>query len=151
MTVYTTMIRPVADYGCVVYHSSLTDKQDEELDRLQNHALKCIFGPLLGRKLRDLAGVTMLRRRREDLCDKFARKLVSNPQFAGWFPLKQTRASSRQTGKQEIYLEERARCDQLKNSPMHYFRRQLNGKQGETYGKRYEEYRERVGMFFLFL
>ena len=42
VTVYTTMIRPIADYRCVVYHSSLTDEQDEILDGLQNHALKCI-------------------------------------------------------------------------------------------------------------
>ena len=55
VTVYKTMIRPVADYAAVVYHSSLTDAQDEELDRLQNHALKCIFGPHSGRKLREMA------------------------------------------------------------------------------------------------
>ena len=34
--VYTTMIRPNADYACVMYHSSLTDQQDEDIDRLQN-------------------------------------------------------------------------------------------------------------------
>ena len=141
VTVYKTIIRPVADYGAVVYHSSLTDEQDEALDRLQNGALKCIFGPLSGRKLRDLAGVTTLRSRREELCDKFAAKMASNPQFAGWFPLKTTRASTRTTGKQEIYLEERARCDRLKNSPKFYFRRRLNGKIGKEYGKRNAEYR----------
>ena len=37
--VYKTMLRPVAEYGCVVYNPSLTDEQDELLDRLQNHAL----------------------------------------------------------------------------------------------------------------
>ena len=111
---YTTIIRPVADYACVMYHSSLTDQQDEELDRLQNNALKCIFGPMSGRKLREAAGVTTLRKRREEMCDKFALKLVDNPQFGHWFPIKQTRAS-RRSGKQEIYLEEKARCDRLMN------------------------------------
>ena len=61
--VYKTIIRPVAGYGAVVYHSSLTDEQDEALNRLQNHALKCIFGPFPGRKLRELAGLTTLRSR----------------------------------------------------------------------------------------
>ena len=42
LTVYKTMVRPVADYGAVVYHSSLTDEQDEALDNLQNAALKCV-------------------------------------------------------------------------------------------------------------
>lgn len=50
--VYKTMIRPVMDYGSVVYHSSLTDAQDELIDSLQNHALKCVFGPgLSARKI----------------------------------------------------------------------------------------------------
>ena len=84
------MIRPVADYACVVYHSSLTDAQDEELDRLQNHALKCIYGQFSGRKLREMAGITTLRERRETLCDKFAGKLLGNPLFLHWFPLKET-------------------------------------------------------------
>ena len=142
--VYKTLIRPIADYACAVYHSSLTDEQDETLDKLQNHALKCIFGPLSGRKLRDLAGVTTLRERRETICDKFASKLVSNPLliFAHWFPLKQSRSRARNTGKQELYQEQKARCDRLKNSPLYYFRRRLNGKVGKTYGKRYEEYRQ---------
>ena len=60
--VYKTVIRPVAEYGCVVFHSSLTDEQDERLERLQDHALKCIFGPeQSARKLRGLAGIETLR------------------------------------------------------------------------------------------
>ena len=31
--VYKSMIRPVAEYEAVVFHSSLTDKQDEALER----------------------------------------------------------------------------------------------------------------------
>ena len=87
-----------------------------------------------------MAGITTLRERRETLCDKFAAKLAGNPLFAHWFPLKQTRASSRTTGKQEIYKEETAKCSRLVNSPLFYFRRCLNGKEGKTYGKRNEEY-----------
>ena len=141
VTVYKTIIRPVADYACVVYHSSLTDEQDELLDRLQNNALKCIFGPMSGRKLREKAVITTLRERREDICDKFAIKLASNPLFAGWFPLKNTRSSTRHVVNKELYKEEKARCDRLKNSPLFYFRRRLNGKIGKSYGKRNEEYR----------
>ena len=141
--VYATMIRPVSDYGCVVYHSSLTDEQDEELDRLQNQALKCILGPgLSGRRMRELAGVCTLRQRREDLCDKFAAKLAANPHFSDWFPIKSTRASTRSGVKREVYLEKTARCSRLADSPLFYFRRRLNGKAGKTYGKRYAEYRE---------
>ena len=140
--VYKTMIRPVADYGSVVYHSSLTDEQDEALENLQTHALKCIFGPMSGRKLRERAGVSTLRERREEQCDKFALKLTKNPLFEQYFPLKTTRASRRSSVSSEKYLEKKARCDRLMNSPFYYFRRRLNGKPGKKYGIRYEEYRK---------
>ena len=94
--VYTTMIRPVAEYGAVVFHSSLMDQQDELLDSLQNNALKCVYGPgLSGRKMRELSGLSTLRDRREAMCDKFAKKCVANPVFAKWFPLKTSRTSAR--------------------------------------------------------
>ena len=40
------------------------------------------------------------------------------------------------------YKEEFARCDRLKNSPLYYMRRRLNGKEGKTYGKRNSKYRD---------
>ena len=85
-----------------------------------------------------------LRERREQMCVKFANKCVRDPVFQEkWFPLKTTRRSGRRGGG-EIYLEEQAMCDRLKNSPIHYFRRILNGKIGKTYGTRNKSYREDI-------
>ena len=42
LRVYTTMVRPVADHMMEAYHSMLTDGQDERVERLQTHALKCL-------------------------------------------------------------------------------------------------------------
>ena len=143
LQVYKTIIRPVAEYGAVVYHSCLTDDQDERLDRLQNAAMKCVFGPFKSaRKMRRLAGILSLRERRIHLCDKFVKKALSNPRFQHWFPQKLGRRTSTRAGKQsEVFLEEKARCKRLFDSPLFYFRRRLNGKAGKTYGKRNEEYR----------
>ena len=139
--VYKTMLRPVVEYGCPVFHSSLTDDQDERLERLQKHALKCIYGPeLSARRLRGLAGKTTLRQRREELVEKFALKYSKDPAFDHWFP----RRTGRPTRNSAVYLEERARCERLKNSPLFYFRRVLNGKIGKTYGTRNKNYREDV-------
>ena len=63
--VYTTIIRPVHDYMCVVFHPMMTDEQDEHVERIQSQALKSIFGwkiPYV--ELRARAGVTTLRQRR---------------------------------------------------------------------------------------
>ena len=90
--VYKTMLRPVADYGCMVYHSSLTIEQDQDIERLQNHALKCIFGPgISAAKMRDRAEIVTLRCRREAMADKFATKLSRDPAFVDRFPRKNTR------------------------------------------------------------
>ena len=85
--VYRTIVRPVMDHCCVVYHSMLTDAQDEELDRLQAHALRYIYGKDMSyKKMREKSGVPTLRARRQELCDKFAAKCLKSTCFSGWFP-----------------------------------------------------------------
>ena len=37
--VYRTVVRPVLDYGAVIYHPMLTDEQDQAVERLQAQAL----------------------------------------------------------------------------------------------------------------
>ena len=137
--VYKSMIRPSADYLDVVYHSLLTDEQDEALENAQLGALRTLFGyKLSGRKLREVAGVETLRERRVKHCDSFAAKCVANPRFSIWFPRnpeRNTRTS------QEIYQEKFARCDRLKNSPLYFLRRRLNGKEGKQYGTRDRQFR----------
>ena len=141
LKVYTTIVRPVADYMQEVYHSMLTDAQDEEIERLQSHALKCIFGAgTSARKLRELSGIGTLRERRILQCDKFAHKCADSDRFAAWFPRREQ--LGRRTRNKDEFLEEFARCDRLANSPLFYMRRRLNGKPGRTYGKRNEEYRQ---------
>ena len=82
--VYTTYIRSVADYASVVYHSMLTDRQDKELERLQCHALKCIYGTgISGRRMRAMAGLPTLRERRIAMTDKFANKCAASDRFSG--------------------------------------------------------------------
>ena len=131
--VYSTVIRPIVDYACVVYHSSIVAEQDDLLERLQNHALLCIFGPgLSARERRERANITTLRKRREELCDKFAQKCLNNPNMQHFFPLKSSRASAK-SGVGERYLEKKARCDRLWNSPIFYMHKRLNGKTGKKY------------------
>ena len=139
--VYKAIIRPVAEYMLEVFHSMLADWQDEGLERLQTHALKCIFGPgISGRRMRDMAGLETLRERRITQCDKFAAKCVASDRFSDWFPKCMNRRSARRGG--DVYKEEYARCNRLYNSPLFYMRRRLNGKEGKTYGSRNKEYRE---------
>ena len=42
--VFKSIIRPVHNYLCVVFHSMMTDEQDEHVERIQSQALKSIYG-----------------------------------------------------------------------------------------------------------
>ena len=137
---YKTLVRPIAEYCNIVFHSMLTDRQDEELERLQATALRYIYGYGLSyAKMREDSGLPTLRQRKIDACDKFAEKCIGSERFKIWFPeSKPTRRRSRHT---LPYQELHARCDRLRNSPLYYIRRRMNGKAGKTYGRRNEEYR----------
>lgn len=141
-TVYTTVVRPVLDFCCVVYHPMLTDEQDQQIERLQAQALKCIYGYKMSyREMRERAEITTHRARRIELCDKFAEKAAASVRFNSWFPPRTGRQGGRRGGG-ETYQEFTARTDRLHNSPLFYFRRRLNGKVGKSYGERNRRYRE---------
>ena len=90
-------------------------------------------------KMRELAEVKTLRQRRIDACDKFANACQKSERFSEWFPLRPVGRSGVRRG--EVFKEEFARCNRLRDSPLFFMRRRLNGKDGKTYGKRNEEYR----------
>ena len=100
-----------------------------------------IFGTdLSAGKMRQKAGIETLRKRRINLCDKFAEKALNNPRCRHWFPLRPVARTTRNTG--EKYLEKYARCNRLRDSPVFFFRRRLNGKEGKVYGERNRFWRE---------
>ena len=142
--VYCSLLLPIADYCGPAYHSMTTDIHDQELEGAQTEALRAIYGyGQSARKLRQRAGVDTLRERRIAATDKFASKCLNSPRFCTWFPLKTGRVSTR-TG--EKYQEFFAKSERLKNSPLYYMRRRLNGKEGKIYGERNKMYRQNLNM-----
>ena len=140
LKIYSSMIRPIAEYCAPVFHPMLTDKEDEQIERLQSTALRYIFGfGLSYKEMRERASLQTLRSRRIKLCDNFAAKCLKNPRFSSWFP---AHKPARRSRKPLTYREEFARCDRLRNSPLFYMRRRLNGKSGKDYGKRNSKYRD---------
>ena len=118
----------------------LTDKQDEEIEKLQATALRYIYGyGIPYAKMREYSKLPTLRQRRIEAADKFAASCAASDRFGQWFPPAAPARRSRHT---LDYREDYARCDRLKNSPVFYMRRRLNGKQGKIYGQRYRHYRD---------
>ena len=138
--IYKSLLLPIADYCDVVYHSLLTDEQDQALERAQVGALRVIFDyKSSGRELREKAQLQTLRNRRVSHCDKFALKAANSDRFGHWFAKNPTDRNQRV---RETYTEHYARCDRLKNSPLFFMRRRLNGKEGLKYWERNREFRD---------
>ena len=124
LRVYQSVILPCHDYCSVVYHSSLTATQSDQLERLQSQALKCIYGYEYSyRALLEISGLKSLRDRREMRCNKFALKTVNNPDYAHWFPLAENQRALRP---RPPYREFPARTVRLANSPLYDLRKRLN-------------------------
>ena len=142
--VYTSSIRPLAEYCCPAFHSMMTDEQDQLLENAQVGALRAIFGyGLSARRLRQKANIDTLRQRRIDLTDRFARKALNSERFAHWFPRNQ---GGRSVRNRDEFQEFFAKTDRLRNSPLYYMRRRLNGKEGKIYGTRNAQYRENFAL-----
>ena len=122
--VYSTMLRPLAEYCAPLYHSMLTAELAEKLEGLQKRALKIIFG--FGFTYNELLLKSKLEKmstRRAKACLEYAKKLSVSPRFNNWFQEDKREINVRNKKK---YVEEYAKTNRLYNSPLFYMRRKLN-------------------------
>ena len=67
---YCTTIRSVIEYGCQLWHSSISTELDNRVENLQKRALRIIYGYLPYDELLKLSNLQTLKERRELLCFK---------------------------------------------------------------------------------
>ena len=79
LTFYLCCIRPVAEYGCQLFHNALPKYLSADLQRIQKRALKIIHPELAYREALAVCNLPTLRERPQKLCDKLFNKVVSNP------------------------------------------------------------------------
>ena len=125
---YKFTIRPTAEYASPAWHSSLTWTQSEKLERQQTQALKNIFGVgTSAGKMRSMAGVERLWKRREDAGLSFARKNIENVRCSNWFIPRESPRYARRTGAAyNVYKEPIYKTDGYRNPPINYAIRLLN-------------------------
>ena len=126
--VYTSLIRPLAEYAGAFWHSQLSAEQSAWLEAQQTCALRNIYGAgISAQKMRARAGINLLSRRREDHCLKFAQACTSNPRFQHWFEEKKMPKNPRRPNARYCrYQETPSRTDRHRNAPLNYLRRMLN-------------------------
>ena len=125
--IYFLFIRSILEQSAVVWHSSLSNENSIDPERVQKSALKIILGERYkGYKYSlDFLGIQTLKERRRELCLKFAKKCLNNPKLKDMFPVS-SKTHSMITRKPEKYVVERAKTERYRNSPLIYMKMLLN-------------------------
>jgi hypothetical protein len=78
ITVYTTIIRPVLEYACQVWHYNIQQYLCEDIEKIQKRALRIILPSQKYDEALITTNITSLRDRREKLCEHFFEKNIDN-------------------------------------------------------------------------
>jgi hypothetical protein len=125
--IYILFVRSQLEQSSVVWHSSLTAENINDLERVQKSALKIILGGKYQsyKKALDVLDLETLDSRREYLCLKFAQKCAANEKTKHMFPLN-NKLHNMETRKGEKFRVQKANTDRLKNSAIIYMQNLLN-------------------------
>ena len=70
-TVYITVIRPVLEYACQVWHFNMPEYLSDDIERVQKRALRIILPELCYADAREFINIPPLKERQESLCERF--------------------------------------------------------------------------------
>ena len=140
-TIYVLYIRSILEQSSVVWHSSLTQENSDDLERVQKAATRIILGNEFKNYEDALTKVNLdsLQERRKELCRKFAIKCTKseNVRVKDIFQIRE-KAHCMDTRKEEVYTVDYAHTERLKKSSIPYMQRLLNLEEKivHTVGKR---------------
>ena len=121
--IYFLFVRSQLEQSAVVWHSSLTEDNKHDLERVQKSAVKIILGEKYKSYQQALSDT--LDMRRENLCIRFAKKCVRNYKTAQMFPLKEKKHAM-QTRKTEKFEVQNVNTDRLRDFALIYMQNLLN-------------------------
>ena len=126
-TIYILYVRSILEQSSVVWHSSLTKENSEDLERVQRAALRIILGKDFKNYDDALikADLDSLENRREDLCQKFAEKCLKNEKTKDLFPNRE-KAHCMKTREEEQFSVNFANTGRLMKSAIPHMQRILN-------------------------
>ena len=135
--IYFQRIRSKLEYGCKVWHSSLTIKNRNDLERCQKTSVRLILGPKYNNYEEALKYLHMetLDKRRDKLCMKFAEKCIKLTNMKALFPIlnKKHNMDTRLNMKFQI---NKSKSQKYKFSAVPQMQRMLN----QSYDKKVKNY-----------
>ena len=125
--IYISYIRSHLEQSCTIWHSSLTDDNANDLERVQKCALKIILKENYKnyQQALNLIELESLENRREFLCLKFAKKSLKNKKMKSVF-IPNIKSHEMNTRNQLNFNINNANTTRLQNSPIIYMQRLLN-------------------------
>ena len=125
--IYYLFVRSQLEQSAVVWHSSLTEENKSDLERVHKSALQIIMGGRYIGYEKALVGlgIASLDERREKLCLNFARKCLKNEKSKHMFPINE-KQHEMETRNHEDYRVQHANTGRLQKSPLIYMQNLLN-------------------------
>ena len=125
--VYFSYVRSQLEQSSSVWHSSLTDDNKKEIERVQKTAIKIILKNNFTSYKKSLLKLNIddLPTRRKQLCTDFAIKCTKHEKFTHMFP-KFKKLHAMLTRKSEKFKVQFANTERLKRSPIIYMQKLLN-------------------------
>jgi hypothetical protein len=125
--IYILFIRSLLEQSATVWHSSLTEENISDLERIQKTAVKIILGDKFITYEQGLLKLDMdnLSERRRALCLSFAQKCSKNPKTSHMFP-RNEKTHIMETRKPENFKVQHANTERLRKSSIIYMQHLLN-------------------------
>ena len=75
--VYLSVVRPVLEYACPVWHTNLQQYLSDNIETIQKRALRCIFRGASYAEILSNVGLQTLKDRRDCICKKYFNSMKS--------------------------------------------------------------------------
>ena len=128
--IYVLYIRSILEQSCVVWHSSLTQENSDDLERVQKAAVRIILGKKYPENYEQAlvrADLELLKERRVQLCKEFAKKCLQNERTDHIFKKNKVKHKMK-TKKSNIYKIKHANTKRFQNSAIIYMQNLLNSR-----------------------
>ena len=125
--IYILYVRSILEQSCVVWNSSLTQENIQDLERVQKAAVRVMLGQKYTNYEDGLEQLNLkkLSERRNELCLRFAKKCLENEKTQLYFPLK-VRKHQMKTRKPHKYSQNKVKTNRLQSSAIPMMQKQLN-------------------------
>ena len=132
--IYLTYIRSIIEQSSVVWHSSLTKRNINDLERVQKAAAKVIMGKnyTTYKNALQFLRIDNLDKRREKLCLSFAKKCLKNEKVKDMFPCHKSKHQIKK-GKVKQFEMKTSSTKRYNKSALPYMRKLLNDDYEEQY------------------